>query len=188
MIKRILGITKLEDFFKNLSDKMGNHWEHTKNLYDLHEENKVRISQLEKDLIRKSAVLTEMMQEVLSRLEGAADRDIREYIIGEPEKGEEISIEILDNDLTILQIMYDNASFDSNSAITTAKIFENVPFTITQRGLRKKLMGLLKKGVIGTVKRGNERHWHIKTGKISDVKKAILAKQESKPNNKETEQ
>lgn len=188
MIKRVLGIRKLEEFFKNLSDKMGNHWEHTKNLYELQEENKIRIHQLEKDLIRKSAMLTSMMEDVLSKLEGAADKDIREFVIGEVEEDEEIAIEILDKDLTILQIMYDNACFEPGSAITTAKIFENVPFTITKRGLRKKLMNLLKKGVIGTVKRGNERHWHIKTGRISDVKKAILVEQESKSKKKEAEQ
>ena len=188
MIKKVLGIRKLEEFFKNLSDKMGNHWEHTKNLYEIQEENKLRIQQLEKDLIRKSAMLTSMMEEVLSKLEGAADQDIREFVIGEIEEDEKTTIEILDKDLTILQIMYDNACFDASSAITTAKVFGNIPFTITKRGLRKKLMNLLKKGIIGTIKRGNERHWHIKTGKISDVKKAIIVEQESKSKKKETEQ
>jgi hypothetical protein len=142
---------------------------------------------LEKDLIRKSSALNSMMGQVLSKLEDAADMDIREYVTEEVVK-EKATVEIVDNDLMILQILHDNACFDSSSAITTGKIYENVPFTITKRGLRKKLMNLLRKGLIGTVKRGNERHWHIKTGKISDVKAAIKVKEERNAKKRKTEQ
>ena len=187
MIKRILGISKLEGFFKSLSEKMGHQWDHTKNLYELHEYNKKRIEEMEKRLIRRTSTLTTMMEEVLSKLEGAADIDIRDYVI-ERDEEEHVTIHIADNELTILQILYDNASFESPSAISTSDIYQNVPFTITKRGLRKKLMAMLKKGLIRSVKRRNERYWHITTGKLADVKKAIKIREEKTIKRKEAVQ
>jgi hypothetical protein len=72
--------------------------------------------------------------------------------------------------------MHQNAAFDTPNAVTTAQIYDNLPFPITKRGLRKKLVGLSKQGVLMTFKRANERYWHISTGKLSSVKQAIKAK------------
>ena len=97
---------------------------------------------------------------------------IAEKVINPPIK----EIKINKNDDILLQVLHQNAAFDPSSALSTAFIYENLPFSITKRGLRKKLNSLVEKDLIGSKKDGNDRKWFVKTGKISQVKSIIKAR------------
>jgi predicted HTH transcriptional regulator len=178
MIKRLLGIRNIEKFLKELSDKMGLHWGHTDNLYKLNKENRNRIEKIERELHKRTSDLKSIMEEVIYRLDKSTDVGIRE-----PEK-EEIKekefVPVADSDVIVLQILHQKACFDENSAITTSDIYDNLPFSITQRGLRKKLRTLLKQGIVETFKSKNKRKWYIRTGRISDVKRVLKEKERVK--------
>jgi hypothetical protein len=76
-------------------------------------------------------------------------------------------------DAYILQILYQLACFDASSSIETPKIFENLPYTITIRGLRKKMYKLQDQGVVNSVMVGNSRRWFLDMNKLSKLKEFL---------------
>ncbi len=175
MIKRLLGITKLEEIIRRFHSDTQNHWGHTQNLYKLHEANQKEMARLREEVNSKTDKLLYFMNALVEKMESAEDRDIREVV---PEQPQVLPVQedLPDTDVVVLQIMHQNAAFDTLNAVTTAQIYDNLPFPITKRGLRKKLISLTKHGVLMTFKRANERYWHISTGKLASVKEAISSK------------
>ncbi|MDD4352923.1 MAG: hypothetical protein PHN56_00545 [Candidatus Nanoarchaeia archaeon] len=76
----------------------------------------------------------------------------------------------------ILQILYQMACFDASSSIETPKIFENLPYTITIRGLRKKMYKLQEQGVVNSVMVGNSRRWFLDMNKLSKLKEFLASR------------
>jgi len=76
----------------------------------------------------------------------------------------------------ILQILYQLACFDASSSIETPRIFENLPYNITIRGLRKKMYKLQEQGVVNSVMVGNSRRWFLDMNKLSKLKEFLAAR------------
>jgi hypothetical protein len=76
----------------------------------------------------------------------------------------------------ILQILYQLACFDASSSIETPKIFENLPYSITIRGLRKKMYKLQDQGVVNSVMVGNSRKWFLDMNKLSKLKEFLASR------------
>jgi hypothetical protein len=79
-------------------------------------------------------------------------------------------------DAYILQILYQLACFDASSSIETPKIFENLPYSITLRGLRKKMYKLQEQGVVNSVMVGNSRRWFLDMNKLSKLKEFLASR------------
>lgn len=79
-------------------------------------------------------------------------------------------------DAYILQILYQLACFDASSSIETPKIFENLPYSITIRGLRKKMYKLQEQGVVNSVMVGNSRRWFLDMNKLSKLKEFLASR------------
>lgn len=77
------------------------------------------------------------------------------------------------SDALLVQILHNNAAFDRGTSLTTKEIYDNIPYKISERGLRKKLMSLESIGLVTSKKEGNTRSWYISVGNIGKVKKAI---------------
>jgi hypothetical protein len=73
----------------------------------------------------------------------------------------------------ILQILYQLACFDASSSMETPRIFENLPYTITIRGLRKKMYKLQAQGAVNSVTVGNSRRWFLDMNKLSKLKEFL---------------
>ncbi len=175
MIKRLLGIAKLEEIMRRFHSDTQNHWGHTQNLYKLYETHQKEMTRLREEVNSKTDKLLYFMNDLIEKMESAEDRDIREVVPREA-KVLPVQEDFPDTDVVVLQIMHQNAAFDTQNAVTTARIYDNLPFPITKRGLRKKLISLTKHGVLMTFKRANERYWHISTGKLASVKEVISSK------------
>ena len=76
----------------------------------------------------------------------------------------------------ILQILYQLACFDASSSIETPRIFENLPYAITIRGLRKKMYKLQEQGVVNSVMVGNSRRWFLDMNKLSKLKEFLASR------------
>lgn len=174
MIKKVLGIRKLEKNISNVHKMMGQHWGHTNNLYDMHSGINSKIEELENKFDQKTQKILSILNDVLRQLEG----DTHSEELEETYEASPVIYNLAKNDDILLRILHERASFSSNSAIPTKELFNNLPFAITMRGLRKKLMSLQKEGLVSTTKISNERRWYIKTGSISKVKSLIRQRNE----------
>ncbi len=202
MIKRLLGIKDLERNLKQLKLFMRNYSAHTKNLYKsvyFHhhklnnlEQNYVKIEQLDKKMnsilsfIEKIVERLEVLEEANYAVEMPAGQEEtkQEEVLLEEKQGiiEKPDIFVGDREKIILQILHQNAAINRENAISTTKIYENLPFNITQRGLRKKLDSLERTGIITGIKEGKSRNWYIRTGELARVKEVIAEPSRKKRN------
>lgn len=175
MLKRLFGIDKIEAMVERFRSDMHNHWGHTQNLYKMHELNSMEIEKLRQELNVKTSQLVYIMNGLIDKIEKVEDRDVREIV---PEEGTKVLAQerFPESDFVILHIMHQGAAFDPSNAVNTAQIYDNLPFQITKRGLRKKLITLVKQGFVMTSKKSNERYWYISTGRLAAVKQMIAAK------------
>jgi hypothetical protein len=204
MIKKWLGIRDIEDNMKQMKVFLRSYSEQMKSLYMNHASHHSRISELERnhrkveDLERKMDSMLSMMEKIVLHLEEMESQD---YAVEEPqgvyqkepEAYEEVAEKVYEapvkrevfvgnKDKIILQILHQNAAFEANSAVSTSKIYSNLTFNITQRGLRKKLDALQKSGLISGTKEGKSCNWFVRTGELSTVKELIAEPAKKKRN------
>ncbi len=204
MIKKWLGIREMESNLKQLKVFMKNYSEHAKNLYNNHNYHNNRLSNLEgnhkklHEMDRKMESMFTMMEKIVQRMEEMEPiyevveqpqavyektpeivEEVAETIYESPVKTE---IFVGDKDKILLQILHQNAAIDETNSIPTKRIFDNLPFNITQRGLRKKLTSLESQGIISSKKEGKKRSWHVKTGELARVKELLTEPRKKKRN------
>jgi len=188
MIKRVLGIRELESNIKKLRNFFDNHWGHTNHLHsktDHHtrrlSEHSERLDKVEKELENKTKSIILVMENILSKLEG-----MQITTVSEPEVIEQTVVvhkkEFADKDKIILQIMHQNAAFSKDSSLETNYIYTNLPFSITPRGLRKKLAALEDLGLVASRKEGKKNKWFVRTGKLAEVSGIISEPKKKKRN------
>ncbi len=173
MIKKLLGIRRLENNIGNVHRLMGQHWGHTNALYDSHNKLNQKVTELEQRFEQKTDKILGMIDSILRQLENGAEEKeapvvIREEVAAPRQVGK--------NDDILLKILHENAAFSDDASIVTTELYNNLPFSITMRGLRKKLSALEDNGLIASKKVGNERYWHIRTGSLSRVKGLLRAR------------
>jgi hypothetical protein len=121
--------------------------------------------------INKSLNLNKTAEELEEQKEKILNNDLVEH--------EKLTFKNIDisglgkKDAYILQILYQLACFDASSSIETPKVFGNLPYTITLRGLRKKMYKLQTQGVVNSVKVGNSRRWFLDMNKLSKLKEFL---------------
>lgn len=203
MIKKWLGIRELEKNLKQFKHFLKNYSDHTKNLYSHQSHHHNRISHLERkhykidEMERKMQSMFDLIEGIIYRLEEMEQNniDIEQVPVKQktPEAYEEVAeevyespvkkeIQIGDRDKILLQILHQNAAINRENGISTKKVYENLPFSITQRGLRKKLKSLKKDGLISGVKKGRRLVWFVKTGELARVKSIISEPKKKKRN------
>lgn len=178
MIKKMLGIHKLERNIRNIHKMMGQHWGHTNNLYDHHQNLNNRIEELETRFDQKTQKILSVLNEVLRQLETSEESHKSATYVREPEASTTVIYNLSKNDDILLRILHERAAFSYDAAMPTKDLYNNLPFSITMRGLRKKLQNLYKEGFVATKKIGNERRWFIKTGSLSKVKALLRQRNE----------
>ena len=169
MLKRLFGIHKIEKKLDGFTDSMVRSWEWIKHLNNLTERYEDRIKRLEHSNVK----LIDVVNQLISGVEEEEEEveELESQVI--PSR-----VELPNKDMILMQILYQYAAFDKNNAVSTQEVFNNLTYRITERGLRKKLMSLIKSGLINSVKKGNTRHWFINTGSLAKIKKAIKEKEE----------
>lgn len=157
MLKRLLGIKKIEESIEKAFSGIKNCWSWIEHLNEKNKVYEERIKKLEESNKKLAEAMLELFEKVESRVEKV-----------------ELNIpELPERDVILLKIMHQYAAFDESRAISTNEIFQNLTFEITERGLRKKLEQMQREGLLGSVKRGTVRFWYIQPGKIAKVKRAI---------------
>jgi len=189
MIKRLFGINKLEKKILELNNALVNNWSHTTNLYNLNNMSLEKIKEIEKKLDERTKHIMYVLDKVVKQI----DQSNKELINAETriKKSEKLKIvsqknvlrpiqntvfQLSKNDDLILRILHENAALSDEFAIPTKIIYGNLPFSITERGLRKKLSNLQNMGLVDSIKKGNERNWFIRTGSIVKVREIIKEK------------
>jgi len=206
IIKKILGIEELEkkvnDNLKNMEGNLKTSWNWINYLHELEQDNKQKIKNLIeenkelKELIKgKNTILVPEQEEKTEPLtKPQLNKTTSEQAVevlnpqAQQEKIQEISeqtgltfknIDISGlgkNDAFILQILYQMACFDASSSIETPRIYENLPYSITERGLRKKMYKLQEQGIVSSVMVGNARRWFLDMNKLSRLKQFLAEK------------
>ena len=189
-LKRLCGVEELEKNVKKDMEQMEKNlktsWNWINYLHELEQDNKTKIKQLTteneelKELMKnRSLLMNEPAREPKKAKEEAEVPELKkEKMMKEPDlnlKNIDIS-GIGKKEAFILQILYQLACFDSSSSITTSKIFDNLPYKITKRGLRKKMYKLEEQGAIGSARYGNSRRWFLDMGKLAKLKKFLSAR------------
>jgi len=177
MIKKLLGIHEIERSVRELRQLLSHSWGHTRNLYSLGHENRQKIMELERKLDERTKRVLLLLEELLNRLEGHALKEEVKAVEVPPPR-----VETSEKDNVILQILHQNAAFSREGALSTQFIYNNLPFSITQRGLRKKLYALERMGLIARTREGKENKWYIRTGKLAEVKEKIAEPSKKKRN------
>jgi len=171
MIKRILGINKLEKNFKTVGASLNRSWEWINHFDKINSHYEERINRLEQSNLH----LIELTRELLNKLESSAIEE--PSIVEEPVTPVVEKVSIPDKDLFLLQLVHQYAAFDKENAVETNTIFDNLTFKITARGLRKKLNSLVDSGYLRSTKRGNVRYWYLNSGALAKIKKAMKSKE-----------
>lgn len=176
MIKRLLGIHEIERSVRELRQLLSHSWGHTRNLYSLGHENRQKIKELERKLDERTKRILLLLEELLNQLEEHSQEEVK-VVETRPQR-----VETSEKDNVILQILHQNAAFSREGALSTQFIYNNLPFSITQRGLRKKLYALERMGLIARTREGKENKWYIRTGKLAEVKEKIAEPSKKKRN------
>jgi len=156
IISKILGIEDLKDRTSGIERSVGNLWEWINYI-------NFKLGQLDKKV-----------EEIRKRVEDIESLAKEEFEREEIERAAKIE------DKFIFQVLHNLAAFSEDTAIETTKIYRNIPFLITLRGLRKKLEQLEKNGLLKSYKKGNKRFWYIREGKISEVQEVLAEEEEEK--------
>jgi hypothetical protein len=196
---------KVNDNLKNMEGNLKTSWNWINYLHELEQDNKQKIKSLIdenkelKELIKgKNTILvpeqeekaeplakpqlnkTNSQQAIKALNEQEITEKTQENISEKTETGltfKNIDISGLGkNDAYILQILYQMACFDASSSIETPRIYENLPYAITERGLRKKMYKLQEQGIVSSVMVGNTRRWFLDMNKLSRLKQFLAEK------------
>ncbi|MCW1301176.1 MAG: hypothetical protein QW507_02715 [Candidatus Nanoarchaeia archaeon] len=163
ILSRLLGIEEIRKRSMQIEAKFSNLWEWINYL-------NYKLGEIEKRFNEIDKRLTEI--ENLAREE--YDR-------------EDLEREAKIEEKFLLQIFHNLAAFSQETAIETGRIYRNIPFLITIRGLRKKLEQMESRGILKSFRSGNRRYWYISEGKIEEVKSIITGNVEkSKEETKDT--
>ncbi len=175
MIKKLLGIKKIEKKMDAFTDSLVRSWEWIKHLNNITEQYEERLKRLEESNMK----LIELANQLINRFEGEIyEEEEAEEVIEQGARVPNQKLDLPDKDMLLIQILYQYAAFDKENSISTQEIFDNLTYKITDRGLRKKLMNLSKSGLINSIKKGNTRYWFINAGNLAKIKKAIKEKAE----------
>ncbi len=172
MLKKLLGINRLERNFKILGDSLNRSWEwinHFNKLNSMYEE---RLQRLEKSNLH----LMEITRELINQLQKTEEPvpQVREQEVTAHVNQE---VNLSDKDLYLLQLIYQYAAFNPEHAVDTNTLFNNLTYKITPRGLRKKLTSLVDNGLLKSAKKGNVRYWYLNTSALAKIKKALKEKE-----------
>ena len=189
MIKGILGIRELELNIKKLRQFFDVHWGHTNYIHnEMNRHSKKfteyskRLENMEWKLEERTKSIIVLMESILQRLEDM-NEPVSEVLSAPIEQTIIVHKKEFGNkDKIILQIMHQNAAFSPENSIETTDIFANLPFSITPRGLRKKLASLEKAGLVSSRKHGKKNKWFVRTGKLAEVSEIISEQKKKKRN------
>ncbi len=185
MLKRFLGIRNLEKKILELNKALSNNWSHTTNLYNLNAVSFEKIKEIEKKLDERTKHIMYVLDKVVKQIDESnkklLSKDVEKTVnnsykeVRQPvsQRTSQAVFQLSKNDDLILKILHENAALSEDFAIPTKTIYGNLPFSITERGLRKKLSSLQNMGLVDSIKKGNERNWFIRTGSIMKVKEII---------------
>lgn len=164
IISKLLGIDELKNRASGIERSIGSIWEWINYL-------NFKLSEIDK----KINELDNRIKEIESIAKEEFDRE-------EIERAAKIE------DKFIFQVLHNLAAFSEDTAIDTIKIYRNIPFLITPRGLRKKLEQLERDGLLRSFKKGNKRFWYIKEGRISEVQEVLAKEEEGEKGEEEKEE
>lgn len=185
---RLAGVDKLEKKvdkeITQLEKNLKTSWNWINYLHELEQDNKTKIKQLMKEneelkeLIKERPVLNspEPMKEKKEKKTVKEKEEVPEPV---KEKTNPLNLKKIDisgigkKEAYILQILYQLACFDASSSIETGKIYDNLPYNITKRGLRKKLYKLQEQSAINSVMYGNSRRWFLDMNKLAKLKQFL---------------
>ncbi|MDD5500018.1 MAG: hypothetical protein PHT91_04055 [Candidatus Nanoarchaeia archaeon] len=200
IIKRVLGIEELESKFeksiKTMQGSIKTSWNWITYLHELEQDNKQKIKKLIEENKELKEIIKEKNTPIVPEQKNSKEyaKTLQKTTLNENKaKKEEITEQkaepaLLKEELTfkkidisglgkkeayILQILYQMACFDASSSIETPRIHENLPYTITIRGLRKKMYKLQEQGVLNSVMVGNSRKWFLDMNKLSKLKEFL---------------
>jgi hypothetical protein len=194
--RKILGVEELEKKvdknIKQMETNLKTSWNWINYLHELEQDNKLKI----KTLIEENQELKELIKgnhaHIVPELSGekselkhekkaviTEESALNEEIAEENSKSNAMTFKNIDisglgkKEAYILQILYQMACFDASSAIETSKIYENLPYSITMRGLRKKMYKFQEQGIVNSVMVGNSRRWFLDMSKVSRLKEFL---------------
>ncbi|MFA5405763.1 MAG: hypothetical protein WC307_00165 [Candidatus Nanoarchaeia archaeon] len=176
MFKRLFGIHKIEKNVNNIGTSLNRSWEWINHLNTASSAYEDRILRLEKTNIE----LIDAIKELMNKMQ--PEEPVSQTVESSEEEYESVpqvdsAINLPDKDLFLVNIIYQYASFDKSNAIDTNTLFQNLPYKITSRGLRKKLNTMVVNGLLKTYKRGNVRYWYLNAGALARIKKALKTKE-----------
>lgn len=171
MIKRLFGIHKIEKRIDGFTNSLVRSWDWIKHLNNITGHYEERIKRLEQSNIQ----LIELTNQLINKFE---TEYYEEEELEEEPRVINTRINLPDKDMVLIQVLYQYAAFNKDSAVPTQEIFNNLTYKITDRGLRKKLKLLSNSSLINSYKKGNTRFWFINTGNLAKIKKAIKEKEE----------
>ncbi|MBN1923180.1 MAG: hypothetical protein JW791_00275 [Nanoarchaeota archaeon] len=189
-LKRILGVEELENNvnkeFSQIKQNLKTSWNWINYLHELEQGNRAEIKRLTAENSELKELLKEGNRTIQEPVKPASSEEKKEKPNKEPKAAEakepvksELTFKNIDisgigkKEAFVLQILYQLACFDDSSSIETGKIFNNLPYTITKRGLRKKLYKLQEQGIIDSVMYGNTRKWFLDMNKLAKLKQFL---------------
>ncbi len=172
MLKRLLGIKKLEKNLKIIGESLNRSWQWINHFNELNQHYEEKLKKIENSQLEIMSILKELLDK-LKEKEHTQIEEQEEEIVPQVNP----SININNKDLFILRLIHQYAAFDVENSIDTNAIYTHLPFKITQRGLRKKLDSLHEKGFLRCIKRGNTKYWYLSPGAIAKLKKAAKQKE-----------
>ena len=185
---KLFGVEKLEKKIKKdisqIEQNLKTSWNWINYLHELEQENRKKINHL----IEENNQLKELVKNkgpvIMPEIRAKTPVKAEKKHVPERKAKKDSAIKLKEMDIRgigkkeafILQILYQLACFDSSSSISTTKIHENLPYNITQRGLRKKLTKLMEQGIINSIPYGNRKRWFLDMSKLNKLKQFLSLK------------
>jgi predicted transcriptional regulator with HTH domain len=162
-LDRLLGIDRIKRRIWQLRTSTLVSWEWIRCLY----RNQLRYGERIAKLEESNRRILNLLEKVMLKLDEISTAKPKEVAV------EPMKLEMTRKDATLLRILHQYAAFDAESSISTNEIYKNLPFALTKRGLRKRLMNLQLLGLISSIRKGNVKYWHLSEGRIAKIKKVI---------------
>lgn len=186
-------VEQLKKEFEQVKSNLKTSWNWINYLHELEQDNRSRIKKIDdqglelKELIKSELSIKNRIKEAVPLqaaeiIKERVNEDTKKSKLVPEQKKEEPLMKEMDikgigkNEAYLLQILYRMACFDGSSSVETGKIFENLPYQITVRGLRKKLYKLQQQGIINSIMYGNTRRWYLDMEKLAKLKKFLTEK------------
>ncbi len=182
--KRLLGVEDLEKSvgkeLEQIKQNLKTSWNWINYLHELEQGNRAEIKKIKSENAELKELLKDRNQIIT---EPSNSKQVIKDKIKVPDEKKVIKSDLKFKNIDIsgigkkeafvLQILYQLACFDASSSIETAKVFDNLPYSITKRGLRKKLYKLQEQGIIDSVMYGNSRKWYLDMNKLAKLKQFL---------------